>query len=147
MPSWKKTRPKVRGKKDVVDEWEIMDIDRDQQKAGLKRRERRWKQIEKERVLAKRAEKVAIEKAEKMGNVRNANPIELAWLRCDFVLSNIMQIPAYNQMEYYREKDPECYKALYKIFMSPYMMKNIQYFVDYFDKGGVVKKKITLADV
>lgn len=152
MPSWKKTRPKIRkhlGKKnpqvDVVDEWELFDIDRDEQKAGLKRRRNRWREVRKELALNKKAEKVAIKEAGKMGNSRNPNQIELAWLRCDYVLSNVMQLPAYNMMEYFRLNQTETYKKLYKIFMSKYMMQNIQYFVDYFSNGGSVKKKITLA--
>ena len=36
-----KKNPKV----DVIDEWEHSDIDRDEQKVGMERRERRWKEI------------------------------------------------------------------------------------------------------
>lgn len=148
MPS-KRVRPKVRGKKDVIDEWEFIDIDRDQQKAGLKRRAKRWKEIDRQIANNKKAEKIAIKNAEKMNPDlrRQPNAIESAWLRCDYVIYNIMQQPAYNQMEEFRTNDPKAYKALYKVFMSKYMMEHIQYFVDYFASGQVVKKKITLADI
>ena len=40
-----KIRPKNRGKKNVFDEWEHSDIDRNEQREGLKRRELRWKEL------------------------------------------------------------------------------------------------------
>lgn len=147
MPSWKRTRPKIRkylGKHspqiDIVDEWDEMDIDRAEQKAGIKRREKRWKELKLELAIQKKAEKVAIDNVEKMGNARNPTPIELAWLRCDYVLSNIMEVRGYKLMEILRIRDPETYKKMYKIFISKNMMENIQGFVDYFDAGGKVKR-------
>lgn len=144
-----KVRPKVRGKKDVVDEWEFADIDRAEQKIGLKRRARRWKMIEKARKDAIKAEKLAIKNAEKMNPDlrREPNELEKAWLRCDYVLSNVMQVPAYDMMEYLRINEPKTYKYLYKIFMSKYMMQNINQFVEYFAKGGKAKTMIKLSDI
>lgn len=147
MPSWKKVRPKVRGKRDVVDEWEFADIDRNEQKAGLKRREKRWREIEKEVARGRIAEKKAIDNVEKMGNARDPNLIEQAWLRCDYVLSNVMEPTAYKFMEIARIKDPECYKRLYKIFMSRQMMYNIQYYVEYFLRGFKIKEPIKFSSV
>ena len=148
MPS-KRVRPKVRGKKDVVDEWEITDIDRNEQKMGLKRRAKRWREIETEKMLEKVAEKVAIKNAEKMNPDlrRPPNLIEEAWLRCDYCLSHFMQPPAYNFMENVRMNDPECYKALYKIFMSPNMMEHIGDWVNFFAAGQKVAGRIPLSEV
>jgi len=147
MPSWKKVRPKVRGKKDVVDEWELADIDRNEQKMGLKRREKRWREIQKEISLNRIAEKKSIENVEKMGNAREPTLLEQAWLRCDYVLSHVMEPRAYKFMEITRIKDPDCYKLLYRIFMSKQMMYNIQYYVEYFLRGYKVQEKITLASM
>lgn len=152
----KRHRPKVRkhlGKKnpkvDVVDEWETMDVDRDEQKAGIERRRKRWRQVETERLLEKAAEQAAIKHAEKMNPDRGREPnfLEKAWLRCDYVLSNVMEKNAYNFLENIRVKDPECYKRLYKIFMSKNMMSRIQAFVDFFAQGGEVPERIPLSEV
>jgi hypothetical protein len=124
-----------------------MDIDRNEQKAGLKRRERRWKEIESELASARKAEKIAIKNAEKMGNSREPNMIEQAWLRCDYVLSNLMEPKAYKFMELVRVKDPECYKRLYRIFMSKNTMHHIQYFVDYFASGGTTQEPIKFSSI
>jgi len=149
LPSWKKQRPKVRGKKDVVDEWETMDIDRDEQERGLKRRKRRWKEIEAHNRKIRALEKKALKKAQKIKpeNYRQPTPIEAAWLRCDYVLSNIMDKKAYHFMEVAREKDVKCYKYLYKIFMSRNMMEHIQDFVIFFAKGGKSEELISFPTV
>lgn len=145
--SWKKADPKARGKKEVYDEWEHGDIDRDEQKAGLKRRAKRWKQIELERKKSQALEKKAVDNAEKMGRdqsiLLDPTPLEMAWLRCDFILSHIMNELAYRFMEWQRLNDPKCYKHLYRKFMSKAMMMNAQLYVDYFAKGGRAPKLIT----
>ena len=141
----KRVRAKVRGKKDVIDEYDIADIDRSEQKEGLKRRDRRWKEIELEIKRQKILEKKAISKAEKMKEppkTRQPNPLEEAWLRCDFVLYNIMSQAGYNLMEWIRLNDPEGYKYLYKIFMSKNMMDNITDFVEFFSQGNTIGKRI-----
>lgn len=136
-------------KKGIIDEWEISDIDRDEQEKGLKRRKKRWKEIEHQQRLEKKATKLAIKNAEKMkpSGRRQPSMIEAAWLKCDYVLNNVMEKRAYDLMEFLRMKDPECYKALYKIFMSKNMMIRINFFVDFFAKGGEVPERVKLADV
>ena len=87
----KKVRPKLRKhlgktnpKIDVYDEWEHNDIGRDEQKAGLKRREQRWREMELEQ---KRFEKLQnlLEKRKKMMTEaltrRQPTKMEVAWLR------------------------------------------------------------------
>jgi len=149
--SWKKVSPKARGKKDVFDEWEIADIDRDEQRAGLERRAKRWKEIELGRKNKQNLEKIAIDNADKMVTkeslFKNPSPLKMAWLRCDFILSNIMEKEAYDFMEWQRVNDPECYKALYRKFVSPNMMINAQAYVDYFAKGGKAPKTISHSDI
>ena len=149
MAKWKKVRPKVRGKKEVYDEWEHHDIDRDEQKAGLIRREKRWKMMEMARQYQQQLEKEAIDKAGHLDQKRNEllTPLQEAWLRCDFLLSNIMEPEAYNFMEYQRIHDPETYKKLYRKFMSKNMMENASLYVDFFAKGGVAPKKAKIGDV
>jgi len=122
--------------KEVLDEWEITDIDRNEQKAGLKRRERRWKEIELEKKKIRAIEEKAKKKAEQI--TRMPNPVELAWLKCDYVLNNIMEKDAYEFMYKLTTTDPMAYKHLYRIFMSPYMMERIEYYVRYFRRGGKV---------
>lgn len=149
MPN-KRARPKVRGNKNVYDEWEHSDIDRDEQEAGLKRRERRWKEIELQQKEARKLEKKAIDEVEKMQRGtkgRALTPIEEAWLRCDYILSHLMDKKAYVFMEHARLKDPECYKYLYRLFMSPHMMHYAQRYVDFFAKGGVSPTQITFGNV
>lgn len=146
----KRVRPKVRGKKDVIDERDYADIDRDEQKRGLKRRERRWKEIELEIKKQKLLEKKAISIAEKMKQPprsRQPTPLEEAWLRCDYVLYNIMTQAAYQMLEWIRLNDPTGYKYLYKTFMSKHMMGNITYFVDYFAQGNTINKRIPKHEV
>ncbi|KKM86444.1 hypothetical protein LCGC14_1278980 [marine sediment metagenome] len=141
----KRIRPKVRGKKEVFDEWEHMDIDRNEQKAGLKRRARRWKEIQREVKLQKVLEKKAINNADKMKlppKTRQPTPLEEAWLRCDYVLFHMLTRSAYQTLEWIRINDVEGYKYIYKIVMSPNMMNNISYYVDYFAEGGTVDKLI-----
>jgi len=143
-------RPKVRGKRDVIDEWEWADIDRDEQKAGLKRREKRWKEINLEIKRQKNLEKKAISKAEKMETPprgRQPTELEAAWLRCDFILYNMMTQAAYATMEWLRLNDPDGYKHLYKTFMSRNMMENIQMYVDYFAQGGKVDMQVKKSDI
>lgn len=143
-------RPKVRGKKDVIDERDWADIDRDEQKRGLKRREKRWKEINFEIKRQKNLEKIAIAKAEKMKQPpRGRQPTELeeAWLRCDYVLYNIMSMAAYQMMEWLRLNDPAGYKAMYKIFISRNMMDNITSYVDYFAQGNSITKKLPKSEV
>lgn len=145
-----KQRPKIRGKRDVVDEWEFCDIDRDEQKAGLKRREKRWREIQLDIEEKKELEKKAIENAEKFGRINPAGvitPLQEAWLRCDYVLYNIMEKDAYNFLEHKRKNDPDCYKYLYKIFMSRYMMRNIEYFVQLFANDYKLPKRIPLSEI
>ena len=146
----KRARPKVRGKKEVYDEWEHGDIDRDEQERGMKRRERRWKEIELEQKKQRLLERKAIKNVEKMDrgtNGRPPTPLEEAWLRCDFLLSHLMDTKAYAFVEEARIKEPELYKYLYKQFMSPYMMHYAQMYVDFFAKGGKAPKKITYGAV
>lgn len=134
----KRARAKVRGNKNIYDEWEHGDIDRDDQKAGLKRRDRRWKQIELERKRQKALEKQAIDNIEKMDRGSKGRPLtelETAWLRCDFLLSNIMERKAYKFMEWQRVNDPDAYRRLYRKIMSRNMMEFAQEYVDYFAKG------------
>ena len=145
----KRVRPKVRGKKDVIDERDYADIDRDEQKRGLKRREKRWKEIEHQIRLDKHLEKKAIANAEKMKNPsgRQPNQLEAAWLRCDYVLYNIMSQSAYQMLEWIRHNDPAGYRHLYKTFMSRNMMDNIGLFVDFFAQGNTVPQKIPKSDI
>lgn len=146
----KRIRAKVRGKKDVIDERDYADIDKDEQKAGIKRRERRWKEIELEIKRQKLLEKKAVVNADKMNpepNIRQPTALEAAWLRCDYVLYNIMMPPAYALMEWIRINDPEGYKHLYRIFMSKNMMDNIEYYVSYFAQGHTIPKQIPKRDV
>ena len=149
MPN-KKARPKVRGKKNVYDEWEHGDRDRDEVEAGMKRRERRWKEIELEQKQAQKLEKKAIKNVEKMERGtkgRPPTPLEEAWLRCDYLLSNLMEPKAYIFMEQARLKEPKLYKYLYKMFMSQNMMHYAQYYVDYFARGGKPYRVITHGDI
>ena len=120
--------------REVLDEWEIADIDRDEQKRGLERRKRRWKEIELEEKKIRNMKKKAIKKAEQIK--RMPNLLEIAWLKCDFILHNIMEKDAYKFMYDLTSTDPNTYKHLYKIFMSPYMMERADYFVEYFRRGG-----------
>lgn len=130
--------------KDVYDEWEVSDIDRDEQKAGLKRRKRRWKEIELEQKRIQDMEKKAKEQAEKVKKLRQITVIEKAWLKCDYILHHIMDKDAYEFMFNLTRTDPEAYKYLYKIFMSPYMMERADYFVLYFSRGGKVPNGQTI---
>ena len=141
-----KKNPKI----DVMDEYEWADIDRDEQEAGLKRRERRWKEVELAQKQARELEKKAIDNAEKIKRKPMAlvvSPLEEAWLRCDYLLFNIMETKAYEFMEWQRLNDPDVYKYLYRKFMSKYMMANAEMYVDYFAKGGKAPKLITLGDI
>jgi len=148
MPSWKKTRPKVRSKKEVVDEWETMDIDRDEQERGLKRRARRWREIETENLIKKAAEETALKNADKMKNVRvPRNIIEEAWLKYDYVLANIMDRKAHEFLDKIRMGDVKLYNKLLNIFISPYMKEQIDVMVQYFANGLAVDEKITLPDI
>jgi len=143
-------RPKVRGKKNVLDERDWADIDRDEQKRGLERREKRWKEIEYEIKRQKHLERIAVKNAEKMkqpSRGRQPTELEQAWLRCDFVLYNIMSQAAYAMMEWLRLNDPAGYRAMYRIFMSKNMMDNITSFVDYFAQGNSIIKKLPKAEI
>lgn len=133
-----KQRPKVRGKRDVMDEWEVADIDRDEQKAGLERRKKRWQEIQLQIAKQKELEKKAIAKAEKMQNPKNRppTPLEEAWLRCDYVLWNLLDEKAYGTMEWFRVNEPDAYKHIYKKLLSPFMMEHIQLYVNFFAMGG-----------
>ena len=55
----------------------------------------------------------------------------------------MMEPKAYQFMDQFREKDPECYKYLYKIFMSPYMMESADLWIKYFASGGKPEKLIS----
>jgi len=153
----KRARPKVRKhlgklnpKVDVVDEWEEGNIDRDEQKAGLERRERRWKEIQLAQKEEAKLNKKAMDNADKMerGNIlRDPTPLELAWLRCDFILSHLMEQKAYEFMEYQRINDAEVYKQLYRKFMSRHMMLFAQAYMDFFAKGGKAPRIITFGEV
>lgn len=154
MPN-KRARPKVRKhlgktnpKIDVMDEWEWADIDRDEQKAGLERREKRWREIEMAQKQAIELEKKAIDQADNLKRKPMAlytTPLEEAWLRCDYILYNIMEQKAYEFMEWQRLNDVNCYKWLYRQFMSKAMMQNAHLYVDYFAKGGKPPYKVTHA--
>lgn len=149
--SYKRKRAKIRHKRDVLDEWEWADIDRDEQEAGLKRRAQRWKEIKREVERQKMLERKAVQDADKMPRTaprdRQPTPLEEAWLRCDYVLFNMMTMSAYQMMEWCRTNDVEAYKHLYKIFMSRNMMENIQTYVDFFAQGGKTDRKIKKEDV
>ena len=141
-----KKNPKI----DIMDEYEWADIDRDEQEAGLKRRERRWKEIELVQKQERQLQKKAINNAEKMERgVKGVQltPLQEAWLRCDYLLFNIMELKAYEFMEWQRLNDPGVYRHLYRKFMSKYMMANAQIYADYFAKGGKAPKLISLGDV
>ena len=141
---------KAGGKTEVIDEWELVDIDRDEQRAGLERRDRRWKEIKFAEKQKRLLEKKAIDEVEKMKRDVKGHAmtvIQEAWLRCDFLLSHIMEQKAYEFMEWQRLNDPECYKYLYKQFMSPHMMHFAQMYVDYFAKGGYPARMITHGDI
>ena len=141
---------KAGGKTEIYDEWEHIDIDRDEQRAGLLRREKRWKEIELVQKQAAALEKKAIDEVEKMKRDmkgRAMTAIEEAWLRCDFILSHIMEKKAYEFMEWQRLNDPQCYKFLYKKFMSPHMMHYAQMYVDYFARDGKPFRMVTHGDI
>jgi len=149
--SWKKVSPKARGNKNLFDEWEVADIDRDEQEAGLARRAKRWKEMEFGRKNKQNLEKIAIDNADKMVTkeslFKNPSPLKMAWLRCDFILSNIMEKQAYDFMEWQRVNDPTAYKVLYRKFVSPNMMMNAQAYVDYFAQGGKAPKTISYPEI
>ena len=139
----RRQRPKVRGKKNVLDERDWADIDRDEQKAGLKRRERRWKEIELEKKRRAQLEKKAIKNADKMvdrDRNRPLHPLEEAWIRCDFVLYHLMNPDVYTAMEWLRFNDLPMYQAMYKRFMPKQMMRDINECVEWFAKGGEVRR-------
>jgi len=58
-----------------------------------------------------------------------------------------MEEDAYSFLEWQRMNDPECYKQLYRVFMSPYMMEHAQYFVNAIDSGMPIEQKIPLKEV
>lgn len=148
--SRKKARAKVRGNKNVYDEWEHGDIDRNEQKAGLKRRDKRWKEIELEQIRQRKLEKKAVEMAGELDRGSKGRPLtelEEAWLRCDFLLANIMEKKAYEFMEWQRINDPDTYMRLYRKFMSKNMMRYAQQYVDYFAQGYRAPRLATLAEV
>ncbi len=147
-----KTRGTIAQQKiEVYDEWEHHDIDRDEQMAGLARRERRYKEIELDQKKAAKLEQEALAKADKIGEgksiLRDPTPLEEAWLRCDFLLANIMVKEAYEFMEWQRLNDVDAYKKLYRIFMSKAMMRHAQTYVDYFAKGGKSPIMITYPNI
>jgi len=135
---------------EVYDEWEHSDIDRDEQEAGMKRRAKRWKEIELDQKRATELEKRAIDEVEKIKRKTLSamtKPIEQAWLRCDYILSNIMEQKAYEFMEWQRLNDPKCYKWLYRQFMSKAMMVHAQTYVDYFANGNEPPYKVKYGTV
>ena len=87
-------------------------------------------------------EKKAIDNAEKMKRKAAMTPLQEAWLRCDYILFNIMEQKAYEFMEWQRLNDPKCYKWLYKQFMSKAMMQNAQIYIDYFANGNKAPYKV-----
>ncbi|MHA2203897.1 MAG: hypothetical protein ACW991_09425 [Candidatus Hodarchaeales archaeon] len=158
LPSWKKTRPKVRkhlGKHspqvDVIDEWEEMDVDRDEQKAGLKRREKRWKEIALEKGWKKKQIDKVIKNADKIEPDlrRGLTPQEELWLQVDFVLSYVMEEKAYNFVNNVKaRKDIKTYNKLLNIFFSDKMRANLAHWVAYFALNPYrVDNAITLASV
>ena len=149
MPSWKKQRPKVRGKKEVIDEWETMDVDRDEQERGLKRRARRWRDIEKAQAEARKVEREALKTADKIRKDirRPRNVIEEAWLKYDYVLANIMERRAHEFLDKIRVGDVELYNKILNIFISPYTKEHVDIMVQYFANGLSVAKKIALVDI
>lgn len=145
----KRVRPKVRGKRDVLDEWEIEDIDRAEQKAGLKRREQRWKENELDELRFMKLQK-ALEKKKKAlkgKKPRQPTEAEVGWLKCDYILHFIMEPKAYDFMYKFTTEDPECYKYLYRIFMSHYMIASADLWIRYFAAGNKPEKTITYGDV
>lgn len=145
--SWKKVRPKVRGKKDVLDEMEIADIDRDEQKAGIKRREKRWKKIELKQRLLDEQVRVAKEREIMKRKYRVPNRAEESWLKCDYYLNHVMEEDAYDFMYELTVSDPETYKKMFKVFVSPYTLHKIDDFVQAFATGSSVSKRITIGEV
>lgn len=155
----KKARPKIRkhqnkskgGKFEVYDEWEHSDIDRDEQKAGLARRDKRWKEIALAQKNAAKLEQKALSEADKMDSnrslLRDITPLEEAWLRCDYLLSCIMEQKAYEFMEWQRLNDVDAYKKLYRVFMSKAMMSFAQQYVDYFAQGGKPPRYVTYPEI
>ena len=93
----------------------------------------------------------ALAKANKIGGkrslLRDPTPLEEAWLRCDFLLANMMMKEAYEFMEWQRLNDVDAYKRLYRVFMSKAMMSNAQMYVDYFAQGGSPPRLITYPEV
>lgn len=157
MPN-KRARPKVRKhlnktnpKVDVYDEWEHGDRDRNETEQAMKFRARRWKEIELAQKQAAQLEQDALAEADKIGGKRSLladpTPIEEAWLRCDFLLAQIMERKAYEFMEWQRLNDVTTYKKLYRVFMSRAMMRHAQLYVDYFAKGGKSPINITFPDI
>ena len=147
---YKRAGMKAGGKTEIVDEYDLADIDKDEQRAGLERRDKRWKEIKFAQKQERLLEKKAIDEVEKMERDikgRTMTAIQEAWLRCDFLLSNIMEQKAYEFMEWQRLNDPECYKYLYKQSMSPYMMHYAQMYVDYFARGGEAPILISHGDI
>jgi hypothetical protein len=134
----KRVTQKVRGKKDVLDEWEITDIDRNEQKAGLDRRARRWKEIELEQKEYEKLQKALEKRAKAMESkkIRPPTKAEMGWLKCDYILHFIMEPKAYDFMYKFTKEDPECYKYLYKIFISPYMIASADMWIKYFSTGN-----------
>jgi hypothetical protein len=151
MPSWKKTRPKVRGKRDVVDEYDLADIDRNEQKAGIKRRERRWKEIELKQKLKKAEIDNMLKKADKINpNIRQGlTPQQELWLQVDYCLAYLMEEKAHRFLDDIRiQGDIKTYNKLLNIFFSDVMRANLQNWLNYFDATGCrVPDPITLASV
>ena len=147
----RRTRPKNRGKKNVFDEWEHLDIDRNEQKEIHKGREQKTKMDELDVLRAKKLNKFVVKMAEKFDTKeimrRPPNALEEAWLRCDYILFNIMTRKAYSFMDGLRTKDPDCYKYLYRIFMSPNMMEHANTWVNYFANNGKVDNIIPFSEV
>ncbi len=146
----KKARAKVRGNKNVYDEWEHADIDRDEQSAGLKRRDKRWKEILIEQQKQRNLEKKALEDVGYQNRGYKGRPpteLETAWLRCDFILANIMDRKSYQFMEWQRVHDTDAYKRLYRHFVSKNMLQNMQQYVDYFAQGYKAPRLIPFPEV
>jgi hypothetical protein len=147
----KKYLGKISPKIDVMDEWEVADIDRDEQVAGLKRRDRRYREIALEQKRQMQLEQKSLSVGDKMDRdhslLKEPTELEMAWIRCDYLLYNIMMPQAYEFMEYQRLNDTDTYKKLYRKFMSRYMMENAQIYVDFFAQGGKTNKHISFPDV
>ena len=134
-------------KKNVLNEWEFIDIDKDEHENLLKFRDRRWKEIKLEEKQARELQERLAKKAKAEEKIREPTPADLMWLRADYVLSNTMEKKAYEFMYKLYLGDKNCYVYLFKIFVSKFRMDHIQWWVNFFASGNTVNKLIGYKDV